>query len=76
MADTLLMRLAPGQAGIRDWLLIDSEGQIKTPVQAGAPAPAVAGGARRIVVLVPAEAVTLLEARVPGGRQRVQKPSR
>jgi general secretion pathway protein L len=65
------MRLAPGRAGIRDWLLIDSEGQIKTPVQAGAPAPAVAGGARRIIVLVPAEAVTLLEARVPGGRQRV-----
>jgi len=71
MADTLLMRLAPGGEGIRDWLLVDSEGQVKTPVQAGAPAPAVAAGARRIVVLVPADDVTLLEARVPGNRQRV-----
>lgn len=71
MADTLLMRLAPGDAGIRDWLLLDNEGQVRTPVQTGAPAPAVAAGARRIVVLVPAEDVTLMEARVPGGRQRV-----
>lgn len=71
MADTLLMRLAPDNQGIRDWLLVDSEGQVKTPVQAGVPAPAVVAGARRVVVLVPAEDVTLLEARVPGNRQRV-----
>ena len=72
MADTLLIRLAPGLAGLRDWLLIDAEGQIKTPVQVGAPADAVIGGARRIVVLVPGEEVALHEARVPGhNRQRV-----
>jgi general secretion pathway protein L len=72
MADTLLIRLAPGRAGLRDWLLIDAEGQIKTPVQVGAPADAVIGGARRIVVLVPGEEVALHEARVPGhNRQRV-----
>jgi general secretion pathway protein L len=71
MADTLFLRLAPGLEGIRDWLLIDAEGQLKTPVQTGAPAAAVAAGARRIVVLVPAEDVSLLEARVPGSRQRV-----
>jgi len=73
MADTLLIRLAPGLAGLRDWLLIDAEGQIKTPVQVGAPADAVIGGARRIVVLVPGEEVALHEARVPGNRQRVLK---
>jgi general secretion pathway protein L len=70
MADTLLIRLAPRLEGIRDWLLIDAEGQIKTPVQSGAPAAAVIGGARRVVVLVPAEDVALHEARVPGGRNR------
>lgn len=73
MADTLLLRLDPGDAGIRDWLLLDNDGQVRTPVQTGAPAPAVAAGVRRIVVLVPAEHVTLMEARVPGGRQRVTR---
>jgi general secretion pathway protein L len=70
MADTLLIRLAPRLEGIRDWLLVDAEGQIKTPAQAGAPAAAVVGGARRVVVLVPGEDVALYEARVPGGRNR------
>ncbi len=73
MADTLLMRLAPESEGIRDWMLLDAEGQAKTPVQTGAPAPAVAAGARRIVVLVPAQDVTLLLARVPGSRQRAAR---
>jgi len=72
MADTLLIRLAPAQQGIRDWLLIDTDGQVKTPSQAGTPPGAVVAGARRVVVLVPGEDVTLLEARVPGrNRQRV-----
>jgi general secretion pathway protein L len=72
MADTLLIRLAPAQQGIRDWLLIDAEGQVKTPAQDGAPAGAVVAGARRVVVLVPGEDVALLEARVPGrNRQRL-----
>jgi general secretion pathway protein L len=70
MADTLLIRLAPRLAGIRDWLLVDAEGQIKTPVQTGVPAGAVIVGARRVVVLVPGEDVALLEARVPGSRNR------
>lgn len=70
MADTLFIRLAPRLEGIRDWLLIDAEGQIKTPVQTGAPAAAVIDGARRVVVLVPGEDVALQEARVPGGRNR------
>ncbi len=73
MADTLLMRLAPGEGGIRDWMLLDADGQAKTPVQTGAPAAAVAAAARRIVVLVPAEDVSVLTARVPGGRQRVAR---
>lgn len=72
MADTLLIRLAPAQQGIRDWMLLDAEGQVKTPVQAGAPATAVVAGARRVVALVPGEDVGLYEARVPGrNRQRV-----
>lgn len=72
MADTLLVRLAPGTEGIRDWLLVDAEGQIKTPVQIGVPSDAVVAGARRIVALVPGEQVALHEARVPGrNRQRV-----
>ncbi len=73
MADTLLMRLTPGGEGIRDWMLLEAEGQAKTPVQTGAPAAAVAAGARRIVVLVPSEDVSILEARVPGGRQRAAR---
>lgn len=72
MADTLLIRLAGGESGIRDWLLVDAQGQIKTPAQSGIPAPAVVYGARRVVVLVPGAELTLLEARVPGrNRQRV-----
>lgn len=72
MADTLLIRLTPAQPGIRDWLLIDADGQVKTPAQSGAPAGAVVAGARRVVVLVPGEDVALYEARVPGrNRQRV-----
>ena len=72
MADTLLIRLAPRLQGLRDWLLVDADGQIKTPVQVGVPAGAVISGARRIVVLVPGEEVALHEARVPGhNRQRV-----
>jgi len=72
MADTLLIRLAPAQQGIRDWLLIDADGQIKTPAQQGTPVAAVVAGARRVVVLVPGEDVVLLETRIPGrNRQRL-----
>ncbi len=70
MADTLLIRLAPRLEGIRDWLLVDVDGNIRTPVQTGAPTDAVIGGARRVAVLVPGEDVALHEARVPGGRNR------
>jgi general secretion pathway protein L len=72
MADTLLIRLAPDLQGLRDWLLVDLQGQIKTPVQPGPPGGAVISGARRVVVLVPGAEVSLYEARVPGrNRQRV-----
>ena len=72
MADTLLIRLAPDLQGLRDWLLVDLQGQVKTPVQSGAPTSAVVSGARRVVVLVPGAEVSLYEARVPGrNRQRV-----
>ena len=72
MADTLLLRLAPDLQGLRDWLLLDPQGQIKTPVQSGPPASAVVSGARQVVVLVPGAEVSLYQARVPGrNRQRV-----
>lgn len=72
MADTLLIRLAPDLQGLRDWLLVDLQGQVKTPVQSGPPSSAVVSGARRVVVLVPGAEVSLYEARVPGrNRQRV-----
>jgi general secretion pathway protein L len=72
MADTLIIRLASDRQGLQDWLLVDEQGQIRTPVQPGAPAPAIAAAARRTVVLVPGGAVSLLEARVPmRNRQRV-----
>jgi general secretion pathway protein L len=72
MADTLLIRLAPDLQGLRDWLLVDLQGQVKTPVQPGPPTSAVVSGARRVVVLVPGAEVSLYEARVPGrNRQRV-----
>jgi general secretion pathway protein L len=51
-------------------MLVDGEGQTRTPVQTGAPAVAVIGGARRVVVLVPGEDVALHAARVPVGRNR------
>lgn len=71
MADTLLIRLAADLQGVRDWLLVDLQGQVKTPVQPGCPTSAVIGGARRVVVLVPGAEVSLYEARVPGrNRQR------
>ena len=72
MADTLIIRLAPDQQGLIDWLLVDDQGQVKTPVQQGAPSAAIVASARRTVVLVPGTEVSLQEARVPGrNRQRV-----
>lgn len=72
MADTLLLRLAPDLQGLRDWLLLDLHGQIKTPVQPGSPPDAVVSGARRVVVLVPGAEVSLYQASVPGrNRQRI-----
>jgi general secretion pathway protein L len=72
MAETLLIRLAPGTGGFRDWLQIDEQGRAEGPVQAGAPDTGAVNGSRRVVVLVPGAAVFLCQARVPGrNRQRV-----
>ncbi len=72
MADILLLRLAPDLQGLRDWLLLDQQGQVKTPVQLGSPPGAVVSGARRVIVLVPGAEVSLYQARVPGSnRQRI-----
>jgi general secretion pathway protein L len=72
MAETLLIRLAAGRRGFRDWLLVDEQGQGKGPVQTGIPDVGIITAVRRVVVLVPGSEVTLAEARVPGrNRQRV-----
>ncbi len=72
MAETLLIRLAAGTRGFRDWLLVDEQGQGKGPVQTGVPDAGIVNAVRRVVVLVPGAEVTLAKARVPGrNRQRV-----
>ena len=72
MAETLLIRLAAGVPEIRDWVLVDEQGQGKGPVQKGVPDAGIINGVRRAVVLAPAAEVSLVEARVPGrNRQRV-----
>jgi len=72
MADTLLIRLAAGTRGFRDWVLVDEQGQGKGPVQTGVPDVGIINGVRRVVVLVPGAEVSLAEARVPGrNRQRL-----
>jgi len=72
MAETLLIRLATGTRGFRDWLLVDEQGQGKGPVQTGVPDDGIINSVRRVVVLVPGVEVSLVEARVPGrNRQRL-----
>ncbi|VAW78703.1 hypothetical protein MNBD_GAMMA15-2316 [hydrothermal vent metagenome] len=72
MADTLLIRLAAAEAGFRDWMLVNEQGDARTPVRTGAPEIGVVAGASRVVVIVPGEEVLLSEVRVPGrNRQRV-----
>lgn len=72
MAETLLIRLAAGTRGFRDWVLVDEQGQGKSPVQTGAPDVGIINGVRRVVVLVPGAEVSVAEARVPGrNRQRL-----
>ena len=72
MAETLLIRLAAGTRGFRDWVLVDEQGQGKGPVQTGVPDAGIINGVRRVVVLVPGAEVSLAEARVPGrNRQRL-----
>ena len=72
MADTLLIRLAAADSGIRDWMLVDEQGGARTPVREGVPEAGVVSGASRIVVIVPGDDVLLSVARVPGrNRQRV-----
>jgi len=72
MAETLLIRLAAGTRGFRDWVLVDEQGQGKGPVQTGVPDAGIINGVRRVVVLVPGTEVSLAEARVPGrNRQRL-----
>jgi len=72
MAETLLIRLAAGTPGFRDWVLVDEQGQGKGPVQTGVPDVGIINGVRRVVVLVPGAEVSLAEARVPGrNRQRL-----
>ena len=72
MAETLLIRLAAGDAGFRDWALVDEQGVARSPVQTGAPDAGIIAGAPRVVVLVPGAEVFIGDARVPGrNRQRV-----
>jgi len=72
MAETLLIRLAAGTRGFRDWVLVDEQGQGKGPVQSGVPDVGIINGVRRVVVLVPGAEVSVVEARVPGrNRQRL-----
>jgi len=72
MAETLLIRLAAGSRGFRDWVLVDEQGRGKGPVQTGVPDAGIINAVRRVVVLVPGAEVSLAEARVPGrNRQRL-----
>ncbi|MEN8802808.1 MAG: type II secretion system protein GspL [Thiogranum sp.] len=72
MAETLLIRLAAGARGFRDWVLVDEQGRGKGPVQTGIPDTGIINAVRRVVVLVPGTEVSLAEARVPGrNRQRL-----
>ena len=72
MAETLLIRLAAGDAGFRDWALVDEQGVARSPVQNGVPDAGIIAGAPRVVVLVPGVEVFIGDARVPGrNRQRV-----
>ena len=70
MSDTLLIRLN-SDAGIRDWLILDEFGQTPAGVQTG-PLPDVGHRPRKVIVVVPAEDIRLMEAVVPGrNRQKV-----
>ncbi len=72
MAETLLIRLAAGNGGFRDWVLVDEQGVARSPVQTGVPDAGVIAGATRVAVLVPGVEVFIGDARVPGrSRQRV-----
>ena len=72
MAETLLIRLAPDANSIRDWVLVDAQGQARSPVQTGAPGAGVINAPPRTIVLVPGIDVFLGDARVPGrNRQQV-----
>lgn len=72
MADTLLVRLAAGNRGFRDWVLVDEQGVARSPVQGGVPDAGVIAGTPKAVVLVPGVEVFIGAARVPGrNRQRV-----
>ena len=74
MAEKLLIRLAPGVQGFRDWLLVNEQGQGTGPVQSGAPDAGVLNSIRHVVVLVPGSEVSLFEVQVPGrNRQRVTR---
>ncbi len=71
MAESLLIRLTSNGA-LRDWAIVDDEGQCRDGVHGAGEAPASAAAGRRVEVLVPAEDVHLCRARVPGrNRQRV-----
>jgi len=72
MAETLLIRLAADANSIRDWVLVDAQGQTRSPVQTGAPGAGVISATPRTIVLVPGIDVFLGDARVPGrNRQQV-----
>ncbi|HFD80152.1 MAG TPA: type II secretion system protein GspL [Gammaproteobacteria bacterium] len=65
MTDTLLIRLAEGARGFRDWLLADEQGRAKGPVQRGVPEAGVLAAQHQVRVLVPGSEVLLTRARVP-----------
>lgn len=48
-----------------DWLRIDANGRIGTPLREQAPPASVVDGAREIIVLAPSETITLLSAALP-----------
>jgi len=72
MSDRLLIRLQPG--GQLSWLTQDAQGRALSGANAGTPPAQVLGRAQRVVVLVAAEEIVLLETpRLAGGRAQFLK---
>lgn len=72
MVETLLIRLERDRPAVREWLLLNDQGQPGQAPQAGVPGSDVLTEARRVIVLVPGTDIYLDQARVPGrNRQRL-----